>query len=202
MPCFKTNTLKFVVGNSQLQQSWSSLYTLHSCGDCLRGPLSLFMSLVQKHFLTLDIDNYQGCDNGLSRPTHAYTNAPINPEWGGWEFAGWDQTEDTKKKKNSNPVKCQHPPAALYFSLSLPSTSQIFCHIGVEPESSHAKLGHTHTNPYIHQDTEDKRERKSGEESVDLRGQMKECWSVDVVLTIALCHISKADCLKRIIYIS
>lgn len=34
------------------------------------------------------------------------------------------------------------------------------------------------------------------------RGQMKDCWSVDVVLAVALCHISKADCLKRIIYIS
>lgn len=110
-----------------------------------------------------------------------------------------DQTEDTK---NSYPVKCQQPLAALYLPLSLPSpsTSQIFCHIGVEPGSSHAKLGHTHT--HTPQDTEDKRERKSREETVDLRGQMKECWSVDVVLTIALCHISKADCLKRIIYIS
>lgn len=44
--------------------------------------------------------------------------------------------------------------------------------------------------------------KKSGEESVDVRGQMKECRSVDVFLTTALCSISNTDCLKRTIYIS
>lgn len=70
----------------------------------------------------------------------------------------------------------------------------------MELEYSLAKLGqipkHTHTH------TRRKRQRRSGEETVELRGQMKECWSVDVFFTIALCHISNTDCLKRTIYIS
>lgn len=53
-----------------------------------------------------------------------------------------------------------------------------------------------------HTHTRRKRQRRSGEETVELRGQMKECWSVDVFFTIALCHISNTDCLKRTIYIS
>lgn len=56
--------------------------------------------------------------------------------------------------------------------------------------------------PHINTVKEIKTERRSGEETVDLRGQMKECWSVDVFFTIALCHISNTDCLKRTIYIS
>ncbi len=60
----------------------------------------------------------------------------------------------------------------------------------------------THTHIHIERDREEERERRSGEETVDLRGQMKECWSVDVFFTIALCHISNTDCLKRTIYIS
>lgn len=53
-----------------------------------------------------------------------------------------------------------------------------------------------------HTQKETERERRSGEETVDLRGQMKECRSVDVFFTIPLCHISNTDCLKRTIYIS
>lgn len=62
------------------------------------------------------------------------------------------------------------------------------------------KYLNTHTN--TERGREKERERRSGEETVDLRGQMKECSSVDVFFTIALCHISNTDCLKRTIYIS
>jgi len=78
--------------------------------------------------------------------------------------------------------------------------------ISVELECSHAKLEetpiHIHKHTHTHTPREDEREKKSGEETVDLKGQMKECWSVDVFLTLALCHISNTDCLKRTIYIS
>lgn len=123
---------------------------------------------------------------------------------------GWDVRIEWRILKN-NPVKCQHPSScSLFFPLPVFLPLFLFvlpsCLIGVELECSHAKLGqipkttlsHTHT----HTVKETERERRSEEETVDLRGQMKECWSADVFFTIALCHISNTDCLKRTIYIS
>lgn len=44
---------------------------------------------------------------------------------------------------------------------------------------------------------------RSVKEAVDLRGDDEgEPWSVEMFLTIAWCHISNTDCLKRTIYIS
>ena len=72
----------------------------------------------------------------------------------------------------------------------------------MELECSHAKLGQIPKNAHMRTQKEIERQRRSGEEAVDLKGQMKECLSVDVFFTIALCHISNTDCLKRTIYIS
>lgn len=174
------------------------MYTLHSCTDCMCSPLNNLFALSRVTFSSLILIIIKGVIT--VSPTHEYINTIINSECdSGVEL---EVRIKLRIQKDSNPVKCQQPPAVPYFSFSPPppSISRIFCHIGVEPESSHAPNWDTHTHKPRH--TEDKRERKSREETVDLRGQMKECWSVDVVLTIALCHISKADCLKRIIYIS
>lgn len=64
------------------------------------------------------------------------------------------------------------------------------------------QTGIKYLNKQTHTKKETERKRRSGEEAVDLREQMKECWSVDVFFTVALCHISNTDCLKRTIYIS
>lgn len=64
------------------------------------------------------------------------------------------------------------------------------------------QTGIKYLNTQTHTKKETEWKRRSGEAAVDLREQMKEGWSVDVFFTVALCHISNTDCLKRTIYIS